>query len=145
MILTSETYLDVVMNFMALAVISEFDDAFYGALGEDPIKDILTNAAYDDLYTITRTSSSGAAENEDNILEDDTVPENLKEQFRYIGVKYEGAEKVLRFVYKVFRILQTTVWFYFLPFVALLGSYLVPYIIRENAKANGSSNDGSVT
>ena len=45
------------MNFMALAVISEFDDAFYSALGEDPMKDIIANAAYDDLYKITRTST----------------------------------------------------------------------------------------
>ena len=45
------------MNFMALAVISEFDDAFYSALGDDPMTDIITNAAYDDLYKITRTST----------------------------------------------------------------------------------------
>jgi hypothetical protein len=45
------------MNFMALAVISEFDDAFYTALGEDSFKDIITNEAYDDLYRITRTSA----------------------------------------------------------------------------------------
>lgn len=35
-IMSCYTILDVVMNFMALAVISEFDDAFYGALGNDP-------------------------------------------------------------------------------------------------------------
>ena len=37
-ILTSTNILDVVMNFMALAVISDFDDFFYGALGNDPNK-----------------------------------------------------------------------------------------------------------
>jgi len=45
-ILTSSTVKDVVMNFMALAVISEFDDVFYGALGNDPNKDVLTDPAY---------------------------------------------------------------------------------------------------
>ena len=32
-ILTSSTYLEVVMNFTALSIISEFDDAFYLAIG----------------------------------------------------------------------------------------------------------------
>lgn len=54
------TYLDVVFNFMALAVISEFDDAFYAALGDDPFKDFITNPAYDDLFTTTRTTSDYA-------------------------------------------------------------------------------------
>ena len=37
-ILTSQSYLDIVMNFMALAVIAEFDDAFYSALGSEKNK-----------------------------------------------------------------------------------------------------------
>jgi hypothetical protein len=45
-ILTSSTVNDVMMNFMALAVIAEFDDFFYGALGNDPNKEILNDPAY---------------------------------------------------------------------------------------------------
>jgi hypothetical protein len=45
-ILTSTTVNDVIMNFMALAVISEFDNFFYGALGNDPNKEVLTDPAY---------------------------------------------------------------------------------------------------
>lgn len=36
-------------------------------------------------------------------------------------------------IYKLFRILQITVWFYFLPFVVLLGSYFVPYLYQSNS------------
>ena len=77
---------------MALAVISDFDDAFFNALGEDPSKDILTNPAYEDLYTIKRTSSAGAPINKYNTLQDDTVPDALKEDFTHIGVEYKGTE-----------------------------------------------------
>lgn len=45
------------MNFMALAIIAEFDDAFYSALGNEQNKKILEEAAFEDLYKITRTSS----------------------------------------------------------------------------------------
>ena len=56
-ILTSNTILEVVMNFMALAIIAEFDDFFYAALGNDPNKDVLTDQAYEDMFIIRRTTS----------------------------------------------------------------------------------------
>ena len=40
-IMTSFTIFECVLNFMALAIISEFDDAFYSALGEDKMKDLV--------------------------------------------------------------------------------------------------------
>lgn len=51
-IMQSDNFLNVVMNFMALAVIADFDTFFYGALGQDPLKDILTNPVFEDLYTV---------------------------------------------------------------------------------------------
>jgi hypothetical protein len=32
-IMSSTTYIEVVMNFMALYIVSEFDEAFYAAIG----------------------------------------------------------------------------------------------------------------
>jgi len=37
--------------------------------------------------------------------------------------------KLMRLAYKVFRAFYVSVWFYFLPFLTLLGSYIVPYIV----------------
>lgn len=34
---------------------------------------------------------------------------------------------LMRGVYKMLRLFQISVWFYFMPFLALLGSYIVPY------------------
>ena len=54
--------LDVVMNFMALEVIANFDDTFYGALGQDDTKMMLSgHVVFDHLFTIARTSSVDAA------------------------------------------------------------------------------------
>jgi hypothetical protein len=38
---------------------------------------------------------------------------------------------LLKCIYKVFRVIYTSVWFYFLPFLALLGSYIVPYYYKS--------------
>lgn len=149
-ILTSATYLDVVMNFMALAVIAEFDDKFFDALGNDGIKAVIDDPAYEDLYKITRTSSRNCSEG--NVLEDDTAllyqDENglskapiasiangtdlcMRVNFLEMGIK--GV--FMRASYKIMRVLQITVWFYFLPFLALLGSYMVPYFYQVSGLA----------
>jgi hypothetical protein len=60
-ILNAATVLDIVMNFMALAIISEFDDTFYSALGEvDEGKKVLKKARFESLRLITRTTSQKA-------------------------------------------------------------------------------------
>lgn len=133
MILTTQTYLDVVMNFMALLIISEFDDSFYSALGKTPVKEIIeTPENYEDLYKITRTSCRFASATDENKNEDDTVPASM-EKNDYFGITFVSRGPVrmaLRLIYKVFRVLLISLWFYFMPFVAMLGSYLVPYFIR---------------
>lgn len=127
-IMSSATYLDVVMNFLALYVISEFDDIFYIAIGDISDKELISNAkAFEELYKVTRTTSIYCpSSNEANNIEDDTPPN------RNISMKVNfsdrtTAQKVMRVIYRFFRILQISVWFYFLPFVALLSSYLLPY------------------
>ena len=56
-ILTSSTFLEVVMNFMALAIISDFDNAFYDSLGDDENKILVEDPSFEHLYEITRTTS----------------------------------------------------------------------------------------
>lgn len=73
-ILQSNTVIDVVMNFMALAVIIEFDDYFFGALGKNFVKKIITeqaaeNSPYQPLYMITKTTSHEARGKAANVLE----------------------------------------------------------------------------
>lgn len=61
-ILNSFSIKSIVADFMALVVISEFDDAFYSALGEDQNKTIIENAnEHEALFMIKRTTSDKAA------------------------------------------------------------------------------------
>ncbi len=59
-IMSSGTVVNVVMNFLALVVISEFDDFFYQALGEDDCKIYLSDPAFGEVVKIERTTSSRA-------------------------------------------------------------------------------------
>jgi len=127
------------MNFLALAVISEFDDKFYDALGADINKSIVEDAgSYEDLYKITRTTSRNAVESNRNALSDDTIPRNMNNKPVFIKEvlgKRGPVRILLRLIYKTLRVVQISLWFYFLPFIALLGSYLVPYYLETQATA----------
>lgn len=134
-ILTSFTVLDVVMNFMALAIIADFDNLFYGALGADPNKEVLTDPAYEEMFTQTRTTSKFARlEIEAHKLVDDTFQtaddQVKKSEYIYIAFKTRTfLNKLARMMYLALRLMYVSIWFYFLPFLTLLGSYFVPYFL----------------
>lgn len=59
-VLDQTTFADMVMNFTALVIISEFDDFFFYAYRDADLKDAILNKddAYSNLLMIRRTSSS---------------------------------------------------------------------------------------
>ena len=60
-ILASTSAIEVVLNFMALAVVSEFDDTFFDALGRtDEGKCMIYHDAFNALFEVTRTTSKDA-------------------------------------------------------------------------------------
>lgn len=129
-IMSSTTYLDVVMNFMALYVISEFDDVFYNAISNIDRKALITSPDdFEDLYKITRTSSHCCPKNDLNEIEDDTE----KAEKVQMGISFGDRSffnKFLRCVYSLYRVIQISLWFYFIPFLAVMASYLAPFYIH---------------
>lgn len=47
---------------------------------------------------------------------------------------------ILRMIYKILRVFQISVWFYFLPIIALLGSYIVPFLIQHSYAVHAAGN-----
>lgn len=70
-ILRCDNVLETTFNFMACAIIAEFDDFFYSAQSYSFIKDIATNDTFKDLFKITRTTSMDAAAIRTEHLNDD--------------------------------------------------------------------------
>jgi len=135
-ILSSFSITGVVTDFMALAVISEFDDAFFEALGDDKNKTVIEEAdKFEPLFKITRTTSHAArSDHPTHILDDDTMGEYTNVKIRVAFSERTTFNKVLRLIYKLIRTIYVSVWFYFLPFIALIGSYVVPYLLQERQK-----------
>jgi hypothetical protein len=67
---------------------------------------------------------------------DDGVNDPEKEELIYIYIDFWSrtfGQKLMRIIYLIFRSLYVSVWFYFLPFLTLLGSYFVPYLMSQTA------------
>jgi len=144
-ILYSTNIMSVVMNFLALVVISDFDDMFYGALRNESWKEFLSDSdTYGELLMIERTSSHRAAhDHEEHILDDDAIDitdEKLLERLKNSGdlpkCIYQSFwdrlffNKLAFIIYRVMRAIYVSVWFYFLPFVILFASYYVPFFLQ---------------
>ena len=85
----------------------------------------------DNTYTTSQNnaivpSDRNSEANELQVLVDDTVA--------YIYVSFSQrslTNKLLWLVYKAFRVLYVSVWFYFLPFIVIMGSYAIPLYMTK--------------
>jgi hypothetical protein len=140
-ILTSSDELGVVMNFMALTVIASFDDYFYIAQGESILKQVINDPAYGYLYTIKTTTSIDAIHTWPLALEhrlfDKTLQarDQTRQEYFYIRVSFEGnpIKRMLRLLNQAFRIVHV-LWFYYFPWLVLILSYLIPFVLNKNQK-----------
>ena len=60
-LLTNFTIIDIIMNFLALVVIAEFDEYFFSALKNDPLLDIVTGEGFYENFLIIQCTTSSSA------------------------------------------------------------------------------------
>lgn len=83
-ILTSTDPVNIVYNFIALAVIAEFDDFVYSALRNEPMKILIKSEVTENVLIIRHTTSKKCKEEELSTVMDDDDEElrRLKIQFK---------------------------------------------------------------
>jgi len=154
-LLTNLTHLDIVMNFLALAVIADFDDFFYAALFDTEYKRVITNPeTYAKFLTMQTTTSFYAKNNvKGNRLKRQEVEEIRKSidfpeydaknsdhsiithipKHIYISLSDRRLDNVVVMViYRILRSFIVAIWFYFVPFIALLASFIVPVLVKRS-------------
>ena len=141
-IVTSIEIIDIVMNFMALVVISEFGQYFYSAYTEKELKAVIIDKKYENFLIIqTTTSFESRAKIPGNEVEPqscETKPGehqdmNKTQVPQYIRINFSDRkwyDKLLYLVYRLLRTLYVSFWFYFMPFLVIIASYVVPIIIH---------------
>ena len=137
----------MVMNHMAIVVISQFGNFFYMASSEKKWKEVITDSRFGEYLMIqTTTSCLARYKIADNELKKQRADEKIDNTERkgikiivpkYIYVNFKDricSNKVLYLLYKCFRILYITLWFYFLPFVVITLSFVIPLLSGNSKK-----------
>jgi hypothetical protein len=128
-LISSKNVIDIVINFMGLVVITEFEDFLSESIRDENVKKMINRDEFRELLlVITRTSSRRAMKIiPGNRIQDVKLTDIAQGQYdlkipKYIGIrKRTNSEKCKYVIYKFFRVLYVSVWFYFLPFIFLFG------------------------
>ncbi len=122
-ILTSLNPVDIVYNFIALAIIAEFDDFVYSSLRSESMKKLIEREVTEKILIVQHTSSKKCKAGEKSkILDEDGNYRPLKMTFR----ERDRCNKCLWVQYKCMRTFYVSVYFYFMPFATIVLTCLIP-------------------
>ena len=127
---TSATVSDVVFNFIALAVIDQFDLFVYDTLRSESFKKLLEDDLQEKLLKISFTTSSNALSGEmgeasDLVGDDGKSPCN---KIRYWSDR-SMINKVYWLIYKLMRFWHVVVYFYFYPMSIIVGNFAASFYL----------------
>lgn len=122
-ILTSLNPVDIVYNFIALAIIAEFDDFVYASLRNESMKKLIEKEVTEKVLVIKHTTSKKCkVEEMSDVLDEEGNLRPLKIVF---GTR-EGTNKCMYIQYKCLRTFYVSVYFYFMPFTTIILTCLIP-------------------
>jgi len=120
--------ISIVFNFIALAIIAEFDNYVYSSMKNESMKELVEKKFVKKVLVIKHTTSKKCKEDEYSDSKDQDG--NL----RPLRVTFKSRtllNKVLFAVYKIQRSFYVSVFFYFLPFSSILVSTILPILERS--------------
>ena len=108
-------------------MIAEFDNYVFESLKNETFKELVEEEFTDKVIKIRHTSSKKAKDHELSTVKDENG------DYRPLKVSFVSREiinKVLFGIYKVFRALFVSIIFYFLPFLTIILSTIIPILYR---------------
>lgn len=120
--------ISIVFNFIALAIIAEFDNFVFGSLKNESFKELTERKFTAKTLIIHHTTSKKCAETD---LSEEIDKEGNPRPLRIIFASRTTLNKCLYVIYKFLRTFYVSVFFYFLPFTSIIISTLVPLYWRR--------------
>ena len=122
-ILAQTNPINIVLNFIAIEIIAQFDEFVYTALRNESGKLLIEMKIADDVLMIHHTTSSKCGVDELSDVKDQNV------NFRKLRIQFKDRDcgnKVGWVVYRILRIFFVSIYFYFLPFFVIGLAIVVP-------------------
>lgn len=133
------TQFDIVSNFIIMLIIAEFDNYFYSVRdNEDGIKSMITESLYDSIFTWeTTTSPDACAKIPENELKPEKILLASEKDMRPQYIKMEFGDrtcfnKFLFIAYKLCQIFYNSIFYYFIPFLAQFGVFLLLLSVNKD-------------
>ena len=115
---------EVVMNFISVAVISEFDNYVYDSMRNEYMKKLVEQEEiFENIFVKHHTTSKMCKPEELSNERDE------KGEFRPLKVVFSSrtcCNKLLFIVYKFYRAFFVSLYFYFFPFIGVMLSIFLP-------------------
>jgi len=127
-LLTTGDTLSLIGNFVSLVVISQFDNFVYLSMSDDPCKVLITDDFTSKVIAIQHTTSKKAHSDELTEIEDENGD---MRPLRVAFMKRNCINKFYFIIYKICRIFYVSVYFYYLPAIAIALGASVTVLFRD--------------
>jgi hypothetical protein len=120
--------ISIVFNFIALAIIAEFDNYVFDSMKSESFKEMTEKKFCKRIFIIHHTTSKKCKEGELSDVKDENG------NYRPLRVTMSSrttVNKILFCTYKVLRTFFVSLFFYFLPFSAIIISNLTPILYKN--------------
>ena len=117
---TSDT-IDLIGNFVAMVIVSEFDGYVYESMKEEPLKKLLDEEFTEETFQVRHTTSRKCSEDEVASCPDDEV-----RPLKVLWSARSWQNKAERTLYKIFRAYYVSFYYYFLPFLSMILATFMP-------------------
>jgi hypothetical protein len=131
-IVTQSDVINITFDFIALAIIAEFDNYVYDAIKNESFKELIEPEFAEKIFKIRHTTSVKAKEAENSAVKDEDG------EYRPLKITFKSrtvVNKLLFGFYKVIRAIYVSTVFYFLPFLTILAS-TIPVILYRSQVVN---------
>jgi hypothetical protein len=118
----------IVLNFIAIAIIAEFDNYVYSSMRNEYCKKLISKNIAEKILVIHHTTSKRCGVEELSDVKDENG------NYRKMKISFQDRDcsgKCAYLVYKVCRVYYVSFYFYFLPFTSVMLSILVPLVAEK--------------
>jgi len=123
---TADT-LSIISNFVALVIIAEFDNYVFSSMKDESFRLLIENEFTEKAFVIEHTSSKKCSQTELSNQKDENG------EIRPLKITYKSRTCPNRWLLNLYKFLRTfyvSCYFYFMPFVAMIMTTALPFLLR---------------
>jgi len=120
--------INIVLNFIAIAIIAEFDNFVYNSMRNEYFKKLIEHSFAEKVLVVHHTTSKRCSVNDLSDVKDDNG------DYRKLKISFTDRSCLSKFkfvIYKTCRLFFVTTYFYFLPFFVVILSVMIPTLYQD--------------